>query len=267
MVTEAGGSTPRAARLQDAGVGVVNRPDHDLVVPRGTAPRTCWSRDRRRPAFGQQEKLVDGISLVIGEGSAASPRCRGAGSGCESRWVRGGRQQPAATFMLDQLDARVVESAVVAVREDVHRDDGGASRDGTGHLDRAGPVASADRADVPESGWPARGHVHAVVVPASGDCSGRGEHVSTARSARVMPSGHNWDTSGRLGQPDLSPRFAQAEPAAVPTEPRWSGWGGGADLPGRLGWCGGPRVVRSSGASGGALCAEGSVRAGSACRR
>ena len=67
LVTDAGIAAEDAARLQAAGVNVVR---YDLVVLGDCNPDVLVLGSDVDPVFGQQEKLVDGISLVIG-GSAA----------------------------------------------------------------------------------------------------------------------------------------------------------------------------------------------------
>ena len=67
LVTDTGIAAEDAARLEAAGVDVVT---HDLVVLGDCNPDVLVLGDDVNPEFGQQEKLVGGISLLIG-GSAA----------------------------------------------------------------------------------------------------------------------------------------------------------------------------------------------------
>ena len=78
------------------------------------------------PAFGQQEKLVDGISLVIG-GSASITAVAAARLGLRVALAAAVGDDPAGRFMLGQLAAEGVDTAAVAVRRGrAHRDDRGA---------------------------------------------------------------------------------------------------------------------------------------------
>ncbi len=77
------------------------------------------------PAFGQQEKLVDSMSLVVG-GSASITAVAAARLGLRVALVAAVGADPAGQFMLDQLAREGVDTGAVAVREDMpDRDDGG----------------------------------------------------------------------------------------------------------------------------------------------
>ena len=78
------------------------------------------------PAFGQQEKLVDGISLEIG-GSASITAVAAARLGLRVALAAAVGDDPAGRFMLGQLAAEGVDTGLVAVRPRcAHRDDRGA---------------------------------------------------------------------------------------------------------------------------------------------
>src|SRR5262249_60668405 len=69
------------------------------------------------PAFGQQEKLVEGISLEIG-GSASITAVAAARLGLRVALAAAVGDDPAGRFMLGQLAAEGVDTAPVAVRAD-----------------------------------------------------------------------------------------------------------------------------------------------------
>ena len=166
------------------------------------------------PAFGQQEKLVDGISLVIG-GSAAITAVAAARLGLRVALVAAVGADPAGAFMRDQLAAEGVDVSFVAVREDAPTGMTVAlSRGGDrAILTALGAVASLTAADVPESLLAGARHVHASSWFLLQDClgPGLGALFSAARSAGVMTSlDTNWDPSGRWASPDLSAAIAQA---------------------------------------------------------
>ena len=93
------------------------------------------------PAFGQQEKLVRRISLVIG-GSAAITAVAAARLGVRVALVAAVGADPAGQFMLDQLGREGVDVSAVAVRDDLpDRDHRGAvpgRRPGHPHRARRG---------------------------------------------------------------------------------------------------------------------------------
>ena len=78
------------------------------------------------PAFGQQEKLVGSISMVIG-GSAAITAVAAARLGLRVALVAAVGADRAGEFMLDMLAAEGVDVSAVVVRDrHAHRHDGGA---------------------------------------------------------------------------------------------------------------------------------------------
>ena len=127
----------RCHRLTSAG---------DLVVIGDCNPDVLVLGDDVTPAFGQQEKLVDGISLVIG-GSAAITAVAAARLGLRVALVAAVGADPAGAFMLDQLAREGVDVSAVAVRDGhADRHDGGAvPRRRPGHPDRPRRDGLADR--------------------------------------------------------------------------------------------------------------------------
>ena len=221
------------------------------------------------PEFGQREKLVDGISLVIG-GSAAITAVAAARLGLRVALAAAVGADPAGEFMRIQLAAEGVDVSFVAVREDAPTGMTVAlSRGGDrAILTALGAVASLTAADVPEALLADARHVHASSWFLLEDCLGPalGTLFCAARSAGVMTSlDTNWDPSGRWASPDLSAAIAQAG-LLLPNEAEAirlaSGRLAGADdLGGAVSAlvAAGPRVVVKRGERG-ALCADGSLR-------
>ena len=249
----------------------MSRPDLDLVVLGDCNPDVLVLGGDVAPAFGQQEKLVDGISLVIG-GSAAITAVAAARLGLRVALVAAVGADPAGAFMRDQLAAEGVDVRFVVVREDAPTGMTVAlSRGGDrAILTALGAVASLTPADVPASLLAGARHVHASSWFLLQDClgPGLGALFSAARSAGVSTSlDTNWDPSGRWACPHLSGAIAQAGCCCRTRRKRY-GW------PGRMAWTRrsapwwrpGPGSW-SSWASGG-RCARTVPRVtGSACRR
>jgi sugar/nucleoside kinase (ribokinase family) len=248
---------------------------YDLVVLGDCNPDVLVLGDDVDPAFGQQEKLVDGISLVIG-GSAAITAVAAARLGLRVALVAAVGADPAGEFMRDRLAAEGVDVSFVAVRGDVPTGMTVAlSRGGDrAILTALGAVASLTAADVPEELLAGARHVHASSWFLLQDClgPGLGALFSAARSAGVMTSlDTNWDPSGRWASPDLSAAIAQAG-LLLPNEAeaiRLAGavrlangcLAGADDLDAAVSAlvAAGPRVVVKLGERG-ALCADGRSR-------
>ena len=242
---------------------------YDLVVLGDCNPDVLVLGSDVDPAFGQQEKLVDGISLVIG-GSAAITAVAAARLGLRVALAAAVGADPAGEFMRDQLAAEGVDVSFVAVREDAPTGMTVAlSRGGDrAILTALGAVASLTAADVPEALLAGAGHVHASSWFLLQDClgPGLGALFSAARSAGVMTSlDTNWDPSGRWASPDLSAAIAQAG-LLLPNEAEAVRLANGClaaadDLDSAVSAlvAAGPRVVVKLGERG-ALCADGPAR-------
>jgi sugar/nucleoside kinase (ribokinase family) len=237
---------------------------YDLVVLGDCNPDVLVLGDDVDPAFGQQEKLVDGISLVIG-GSAAITAVAAARLGLRVALAAAVGADPAGEFMRDQLAAEGVDVSFVAVREDAPTGMTVAlSRGGDrAILTALGAVASLTAADVPGKLLAGAGHVHASSWFLLQDClgPGLGALFSAARSAGVMTSlDTNWDPSGRWASPDLSAAIAQAG-LLLPNEAEAIRLAGADDLDAAVSAliAAGPRVVVKLGERG-ALCADGRLR-------
>ncbi|HEY0998138.1 MAG TPA: PfkB family carbohydrate kinase [Streptosporangiaceae bacterium] len=237
---------------------------YDLVVLGDCNPDVLVLGDDVDPAFGQQEKLVDGISLVIG-GSAAITAVAAARLGLRVALAAAVGADPAGEFMRDQLAAEGVDVSFVTVREDAPTGMTVAlSRGGDrAILTALGAVASLTAADVPGKLLAGAGHVHASSWFLLQDClgPGLGALFSAARSAGVMTSlDTNWDPSGRWTSPNLSAAIAQAG-LLLPNEAEAMRLAGTDDLDGAVSAlvAAGPRVVVKLGERG-ALCADGRLR-------
>ena len=234
---------------------------YDLVVLGDCNPDVLVLGSDVDPVFGQQEKLVDGISLVIG-GSAAITAVAAARLGLRVALAAAVGADPAGEFMRDQLAAEGVDVRFVAVREDAPTGMTVAlSRGGDrAILTALGAVASLTAADVPEALLAGARHVHAsswfLLQDRLGP--GLGALFSAARSAGVMTSlDTNWDPSGRWASPDLSAVIAQAG-LLLPNEAEAIRLAGADDLDAAVSAlvAAGPRVVVKLGERG-ALCADG----------
>src|SRR6266851_10219594 len=90
--------------------------DVDLVVLGDCNPDVLVLGDDVTPAFGQQEKLVGSIGMVIG-GSAAITAVAAARLGLRVALVAAVGADPSGAFMLDQLAAEGVDVGAVVVRD------------------------------------------------------------------------------------------------------------------------------------------------------
>ena len=220
------------------------------------------------PAFGQQEKLVDGISLVIG-GSAAITAVAAARLGLGVALVAAVGADPAGTFMRDQVAAEGVDVSAVAIRDDAPTGMTVAlSRGGDrAILTALGAMASLTAADIPGALLARPRHVHASSWFLLQESLGPGLAgvLAAARAAGATTSlDTNWDPSGRWGDGHLSAAIAQAD-ILLPNEPEALRLARAATLdaavasltaPGRPA---GPRLVVKLGDRG-ALCADGPER-------
>src|SRR6185312_14103907 len=188
-------SRPRASCRPGTGPGGgtpgPTLPAPDLVVLGDCNPDVLVLGDDVTPAFGQQEKLVASMSLVIG-GSAAITAVAAARLGLRVALAAAVGADPAGRFMLDQLNAEGVDVGAVVVREDTPTGMTVAlSRGGDrAILTALGAVASLTAADVPAELLAGARHVHASSWFLLQDClgPGLGALFSAARSAGVMTS-------------------------------------------------------------------------------
>jgi sugar/nucleoside kinase (ribokinase family) len=237
---------------------------YDLVVLGDCNPDVLVTGDDVTPSFGQQEKLVDGISLVIG-GSAAITAVAAARLGLRVALAAAVGADPAGRFMLDQLSAEGVDVSHVAVREDAPTGmtvalSRGGERD---ILTALGAVASLTKADVPASLLAEARHVHASSWFLLEDSLGPGLaglfSVAQAEGATTSLD-TNWDPAERWTGEHLLTAIAQSD-LLLPNEAealRLSSALSLDEAAGKL-TAGGARLVVKLGERG-ALCSEGIAR-------
>src|ERR1700733_415234 len=123
----------------------------DLVVLGDCNPDVLVLGDDVTPEFGQREKLVDRMSLLIG-GSASIAAVAAARLGLRVGLVAAVGDDAVGQFMLSQLAAECVEVAAIAVRPDAPTAMTVALSTGDDRaiLTATGAVATLTAADVPE---------------------------------------------------------------------------------------------------------------------
>jgi sugar/nucleoside kinase (ribokinase family) len=188
---------------------------YDLVVLGDCNPDVLVTGDDVTPSFGQQEKLVDGISLVIG-GSAAITAVAAARLGLRVALAAAVGADPAGRFMLDQLASEGVDVDAVAVRDDAPTGMTVAlSRGGDrAILTALGAVASLTAAEIPASLLAEARHVHASSWFLLEDSLGPGLAglFSAARAEGATTSlDTNWDPAERWTGEHLLTAIAQAD--------------------------------------------------------
>jgi sugar/nucleoside kinase (ribokinase family) len=190
-------------------------PEIDLVVLGDCNPDVLVLGDDVTPAFGQQEKLVESMSLVIG-GSAAITAVAAARLGLRVALVAAVGADPAGQFMLDQLGREGVSTDAVTVRDDVPTGMTVAlSRGGDrAILTALGAVAALTAAYVPATLLASARHVHASSYFLLERSLGPGLAgvFAAARAAGATTSlDTNWDPSGRWGDDRLAAAIAQTD--------------------------------------------------------
>ena len=218
------------------------------------------------PVFGQQEKLVPSMSLVVG-GSASITAVAAARLGLSVALVAAVGADPAGQFMLDQLAREGVGTGAVAVRDDrptgmtVALSSGG----DRAILTALGAVGSLTAADVPAALLGRARHVHISSYFLLEDSLGPGlaTVMETAQAGGATVSlDTNWDPSGRWGRGDDRLAAALARAALLlPNEAEAVRLSGEPDLAAAvpLLTAAGSRLVVKLGARG-ALCADGARR-------
>jgi sugar/nucleoside kinase (ribokinase family) len=242
----------------------LSRPSVDLVVLGDCNPDVLVLGDDVTPGFGQQEKLVGSISLVIG-GSAAITAVAAARLGLSVALAAAVGADPAGRFMLDQLAAEGVDTGAVVVRDDVPTGMTVAlSRGGDrAILTALGAVASLTAAEVPASLLAGARHVHASSWFLLEDCLGPGLAglFSAARAGGATTSlDTNWDPAERWTGELLARAIAAAD-LLLPNEAealRLSSALSLDEAAGKL-TASGARLVVKLGERG-ALCANGPAR-------
>jgi sugar/nucleoside kinase (ribokinase family) len=235
----------------------------DLVVVGDCNPDVLVLGDDVTPAFGQQEKLVPVMSLVVG-GSASITAVAAARLGLRVALVAAVGADPAGQFMLDQMTREGVGTDAVAVRGDTPTGMTVALSSGGDRaiLTALGAVGSLTAADVPAALLGRARHVHISSYFLLEDSLGPGlaTVMATAQAAGATVSlDTNWDPSGRWGRGDgrLAAALARAD-LLLPNEAEAVRLSGEPDLAAAVAalTAAGPRLVVKLGARG-ALCADG----------
>jgi sugar/nucleoside kinase (ribokinase family) len=232
----------------------------DLVIVGDCNPDVLVLGPDVIPEFGQREKLVDRISLVVG-GSAAIMAVAAARLGVRVALVAAVGDDPAGRFMLGQLAAEGVDVSAVATRADVptgmtvalsHADD-------RAILTATGAVSSLAERDVPSALVRGAKHLHVssyfLIEPSLGDRLGA--IFAAARSAGITTSlDTNWDPAGTWGGDRLRSVLAQTD-LLIPNEAEALRIAARHTLPEAIGVlaAAGSRLVVKRGARG-ALCVE-----------
>jgi sugar/nucleoside kinase (ribokinase family) len=235
----------------------------DLVVVGDCNPDVLVLGDDVTPSFGQQEKLVEGISMVVG-GSAAITAVAAARLGLSVELVAAVGADPAGEFLLGQLSREGVSTEAVAVRDGVPTGMTVALSRGADRaiLTALGAVASLTAQDVSAVLLTRARHVHisSYFLLERSLGPGLAAMLATARAAGATTSlDTNWDPAGKWGDDHLHASLAQtdvllpneAEALRIAGAPTLSA--AAADLT-----AAGPRLVVKLGERG-ALCVDGPV--------
>ena len=183
------------------------------------------------PAFGQQEKLVEQISLEIG-GSASITAVAAARLGLRVALAAAVGDDPAGRFMLGQLAAEGVDTAPVAVRSDAPTGMTVALSAGGDRaiLTATGAVATLTTWDVSLELLMRARHVHVssyfLVEGSLGP--GLARLLRTAQASGASTSlDTNWDPAGRWGDERLTAALAHVS-VLLPNEAEARRLAGGA---------------------------------------
>ena len=235
----------------------------DLVVVGDCNPDVLVLGDDVTPAFGQQEKLVDGIWMVVG-GSAAITAVAAARLGLSVALVAAVGADPAGDFMLGQLAREGVGIAAVAVHDTAPTGMTVALSRGADRaiLTAPGAVASLTAQDVPAALLARARHVHVSSYFLLERSLGPGlaAVLAAARAAGATTSlDTNWDPAGKWGDDHLHAALAQTD-VLLPNETEALRIAGAPALPAAAGalTAAGRRLVVKLGERG-ALCADGPV--------
>jgi sugar/nucleoside kinase (ribokinase family) len=189
--------------------------DLDLLILGDCNPDVMVLGEDLDPAFGQQEKLVDGIALVIG-GSASIMAVAAARLGLRVALVAAVGDDAAGQFMLSQLAAEGVRTDGMVVRPGLATAmtvvlSRGADR---ASLTAVGALPTLTAADVPGALLARARHLHVssyfLVERSLGP--GLAALFGTARAAGVSTSlDPNWDPAGRWGDRHLDAVLRQTD--------------------------------------------------------
>lgn len=213
------------------------------------------------PAFGQQEKLVDSMSLVVG-GSASITTVAAARLGLRVGLAAVVGDDPAGEFMLAQLTAAGVDCSAVAIRRGVATGMTVALSNGSDRaiLTALGAMPTLTAADIPESLLSRARHVHVssyFLLERTLGPGLAGLLAAARRGGACTSLDTNWDPAQRWTDDQLRGVLAQVD-LLLPNEAEAMLLSGQADLEHAVAGLSamGLRLAVKRGAEG-ALCADG----------
>jgi sugar/nucleoside kinase (ribokinase family) len=237
-------------------------PPLDLLVVGDCNPDVLVLGEDVAPEFGQQEKLVDSISLVTG-GSAAITAAAAARLGLRVGLAAAVGADPAGEFMLGQLAVEGVDTAPVVIRPGLATGMTVALSHGSDRaiITATGAMTTLTAGDVPPDLVRRARHLHVSSYFLLEDSLGPGlaRLLAEAQAGGTTTSlDTNWDPAGRWGGDQLRGVLAHTD-FLLPNEAEARHLGGEPTLRAAtmVLTAMGPRVVVKLGASG-ALCADGS---------
>jgi sugar/nucleoside kinase (ribokinase family) len=194
---------------------------YDLLVIGDCNPDVLVLGDDLAPAFGQQEKLVDSMSLVVG-GSASITAVAAARLGLRVALVAAIGDDAAGHFMLAELARAGVATNVMPVRAELPTGMTVALSRGDDRaiLTAAGAIGTLTPADVPADLLIQARHVHVSSYFLLERSLGPGlaEVLATARAAGTSTSlDTNWDPAGTWGA-DFFPGVLAQTDLLLPNE-------------------------------------------------
>jgi sugar/nucleoside kinase (ribokinase family) len=213
------------------------------------------------PDFGQREKLVDSISLIVG-GSAAITAVAAARLGLRVALAAAIGADPAGDFMMSQLAAERVDTAAIAIRPGEATGMSIALSNGSDRaiLTATGAMTSLTADEVPHSLLSRVRHVHVSSYFLLEQSLGPGlaQLFAVAHASGATTSlDTNWDPAGRWGGDQLRAVLANTD-VLLPNEEEAKLLSGAPAVRDSVGVLSavGPRVVVKLGARG-AMCMDG----------
>jgi sugar/nucleoside kinase (ribokinase family) len=202
-------------------VGGEPRAAFDLLVIGDCNPDVLVLGDDLTPAFGQQEKLVDSMALVVG-GSASITAVAAARLGLRVALVAAIGDDAAGNFMLAELARAGVDTRAMAVRGQAPTGMTIALSRGNDRaiLTAEGAIGTLTAADVPADllGQTRHVHVGSYFLLERSLGPGLAALLATARAAGASTSlDTNWDPSGTWGA-DFFPDVLAQTDVLLPNE-------------------------------------------------
>jgi sugar/nucleoside kinase (ribokinase family) len=202
-------------------VGGEPRAAFDLLVIGDCNPDVLVLGDDLTPAFGQQEKLVDSMALVVG-GSASITAVAAARLGLRVALVAAIGDDAAGNFMLAELARAGVDTRAIAVRGQAPTGMTIALSRGNDRaiLTAEGAIGTLTAADVPADllGQTRHVHVGSYFLLERSLGPGLAALLATARAAGASTSlDTNWDPSGTWGA-DFFPDVLAQTDVLLPNE-------------------------------------------------